>query len=279
MATPPVPTVWNASAEQSADGKFTLYAPLGGQALAPGSLAALAIAPQDDRGIVRGYQPMYPLESGGWVDAPGHAATRVAAGDAPEELSTLGTKTHFLDYRYQFVPVKARDLVQDAESDTWKQMGLFAGQVVVVGGTYRAGRDQYSTPKGVMNGCEIVAQSVATELDDTYISSASRWVTGLLMVLGGLTTMAVYHWLKFRMAFLVSLVLVPLLSIASNWILFHRFAAWGAMVPLVIAVIVAELYSEAAFYLGFYQRVAKLRATEPGAGPVAESAAAATVKK
>jgi hypothetical protein len=53
--------------------------------------------------------------------------------------------------------------------------------------------------------------------------------------------------------------------VASNWILFHRFAAWGAMVPLVIAVIVAELYSEAAFYLTFYQKVAKLRSKEPAA--------------
>jgi hypothetical protein len=46
-----------------------------------------------------------------------------------------------------------------------------------------------------------------------------------------------------RLAFLASLLFIPLLSIASNWILFHRFAAWGAMVPLVSAVIVVELYS------------------------------------
>jgi hypothetical protein len=84
-------------------------------------------------------------------------------------------------------------------------------------------------------------------------------MTGLLMVLGGLATLAVYHWLKFRQAFLVSLALIPILSIASNWILFHRLAAWGAMVPLVIAVIVAELYSKAALYLTFYQKVATLK--------------------
>jgi hypothetical protein len=116
-----------------------------------------------------------------------------------------------------------------------------------------------------MNGCEIVAQSAAAEIDGTFISSASRLTTGLLMVLGGLATMAVYHWLNFRVAFLVSLVMVPVLSIASNFILFHRFAAWGAMVPLVIAVIVAELYSEAALYLTFYQKVAELKSKEQAA--------------
>jgi hypothetical protein len=68
----------------------------------------------------------------------------------------------------------------------------------------------------------------------------------------------------------VSLALVPALSIASNWILFHRFAAWGAMVPLVIAVIVAELYSKATLYLAFYQKVATLKTQ---ASPVEAAAA------
>jgi CHASE2 domain-containing sensor protein len=265
METAQIPIVWNTAGEQLADGKFVLDLPLGGQKLAPGSVAALAVAPQDDRGIVRGYQHMYPLEAGGTVDSPGYAAARIVLGHAPEKPASHSEETHYLDYRYRFAPVKARDLVLDAESVTWEKMGLFTGQVVVVGGTYGAGRDQYSTPKGLMNGCEIVAQSAAAEIDGTFISSASRLTTGLLMVLGGLATMAVYHWLNFRVAFLVSLVMVPVLSIASNFILFHRFAAWGAMVPLVIAVIVAELYSEAALYLTFYQKVAELKSKEQAA--------------
>ena len=259
MPIPSIPIVWNVSGDQLADGKFNLDAPLGGRQLPPGSVAALAIAPQDERGIVRGYQHMYPLESGVTADSPGFAAARVVAGHAPEDPSSHGFETHFLDYRYRFTPIKARDLLQDAQSDAWDKMALFNGQVVVLGGTYRVSRDQYSTPKGVMNGCEIIAQSVAAEIEGTSISAASRWVTGLLMILGGLITLAVYHWLKFRTAFLVSLALIPTLSIASNWILFHRLAAWGAMVPLVIAVIVAELYSKAALYLAFYQRVAELK--------------------
>jgi CHASE2 domain-containing sensor protein len=239
MPTPQIPIVWNASGQEFADGKFAVYAPLGGRPMPPHSVAALAVAPQDDRGIVRGYQHTYLLESGGTVDSPGYAAARMDLGHSPEEHSSRGGETHYLDFRYRFAPVKAQDLLADAESEAWDKMALFAGQVVVVGGTYRAGRDQYATPKGLMNGCEIVAQSAAAEIDGTFISSANRWTTGLLMVLGGLITMAVYHWLKFRMAFLVSLGMVPTLSIASNFILFHRFAAWGAMVPLVIAVIVA----------------------------------------
>ena len=268
MQTPQVPIVWNTSAQESPEGKFTLYPPLGGQKLPMNSVAALAVAPQDDRGIVRGYQHTYLLASGRTVDSPGYAAARIDLGHAPQETSSHSGETHYLDFRYRFVPVKAQDLLADAESDAWGKMTLFTGQVVVLGGTYRAGRDQYATPKGLMNGCEIVAQSAAAEIDGTYVSSANRWTTGLLMVLSGLITMATYHWLKFRMAFLVSLAMVPVLSIASNFILFHRFAAWGAMVPLVIAVIVAELYSEATLYLAFYQKVATLRSKEQAAKEV-----------
>jgi len=130
---------------------------------------------------------------------------------------------------------------------------------VVVGGTYRVARDQYATPRGIMDGCEIVAQATAAEIDGTFISAVSRWMTGLIMIVGGLATLAVYHWLKFKQAVIVSLAMVPALSLASNWILFHRLAAWGAMVPLVIAVIVAELYSKATLYLAFYHKVATLK--------------------
>jgi CHASE2 domain-containing sensor protein len=260
MPTPAVPIVWNVSGDQLEDGKFNLYPPLGKRPMPAGSVAALAVAPQDERGVVRGYQHTYPLESGGTVDSPGYAAASMVAGHAPDDAASHVGQTHYLDYRYRFVPIKARDLLQDANSAAWEKMALFDGQVVVLGGAYRVARDQYATPKGLMNGCEIIAQAVAAEMEGTAISSASRFTTGLMMVLGGLATLAVYHWLKFRTAFLVSLALIPALSIASNWILFHRLAAWGAMVPLVIAVIVAELYSKAALYLTFYQNVATLKA-------------------
>jgi hypothetical protein len=39
------------------------------------------------------------------------------------------------------------------------------------------------------------------------------------------------------------------------------------MVPLVIAVIIAELYSKAALYLAFYQKVTKLRSKDPALRP------------
>jgi CHASE2 domain-containing sensor protein len=216
---------------------------------------------------VRGYQHSYPLKDGGSIDSPGYAAAKIVAGHAPEDPASHAGQTHYLDFRYRLAPIQASDLLADAASPAWENLALFKGQIVVVGGAYRAARDQYATPKGIMDGCAIVAQSVAAEVDGTYISPASRWLTGLLMIAGGLATLAVYHFFKFRTAVLVSLALIPVLSIASNFVLFHRFAAWGAMVPLVVAVIIAELYSKAALYLAFYQKIVKLKSRDKAPTP------------
>jgi CHASE2 domain-containing sensor protein len=267
LAAPPVPIVWDVSGDQLADGKFKLDLPIGGSPLPSGSVLALAIAPLDDRGIVRGYQETYPLESGGSVSSPGFAAAQLFKGQ-PSPPVNAAADTHLIDFHYRFAPVRASDLLQDADSNTWDQLASFKDQAVVIGGTYRVARDRYATPKGLLNGSEIVAQAAASEIAATFIPTVNRWLTGALMLLGGLMTLAIYNWLPFKKAFLSSLLLVPILSIGSNWLLFHRFAAWGAMVPLVFAVIVAELYSKAALYLAFYQRVRdvekrdKLRAAE-----------------
>jgi CHASE2 domain-containing sensor protein len=273
MSIPTVPIVWDVAGEQLADGKFTVDKPLGGNALPAGSILALAAAPLDDRGIVRGYQQSYPLESGGSVLSPGVAAALLFHGQSPAP-SNPAAVTHLLDFHYHFAPVKASDLLQDADSATWDQLAYFKDQVVVIGGTYRVARDRYATPKGLLDGCEIVAQDAASEIAGTYIPTVNRWLTGALMLVGGLITLAIYNLLPFRKAFLASLLLVPLLSIASNWLLFHRFAAWGAMVPLVFAVIVAELYSKAALYLAFYQRVHDIKQKHP-----VQPETATTVKK
>jgi len=254
MRVPSIPIVWNVSGDQHSDGKFTLDKPLGGRPLAPEWVVALAVMPRDDRGIVRGYQEAYPLEGGGAVPSPGHAVAQLAGMTRPRDRAD-GLPIEYLDFRYQFSQIKARDLLADAGAPSWSSLGAFKNQVVVIGGAYRVARDEYATPKGIMDGCLIVAEATESEIDGTLIHPASRWMTGLMMILAGLAILAVYHWLALRVAFVVSLVMVPLLSVIANWVLFHRLAAWGALVPLVVAVIVVELYSKAAIYLTFYERL------------------------
>jgi len=260
MKAPSIPTIWVADGQATTDGKFTVDRPLGGREMPAGSIWALALVPNDDRGIVRSYRRLYELKDGNIAESPGYAMARLLnAARIDHSVVSRTSSERFLDYQYRFLPNKAGDVLSDATSKSWRDISMFKDQVVVVGATYRAARDRYATPAGLLYGCEIVAQEAEAEIDGTSIPSASRWLTGCLLVLGGLATMALYHRFSLCIAFLLSLLFVPLLSIASNWILFHRFAAWGAMVPLISAVIVAELYAEASLYLDLLKKVSAIK--------------------
>jgi CHASE2 domain-containing sensor protein len=267
MKTPAIPAVWTMGGTRNKDGSYTVLPPLGGRALPSGSVSAIAVVPNDDRGIVRGYQRVYKVNDGSVAASPGYALATLLKGVRVSERSG-GENVRYLDFRYDFFQTpRAGNILDAAKSASWADLQMFKNKVVVIGGKYWASRDQYATPTGSRFGCEIVAQEVQAELAGTSIAPASRWLTGFLLVLGGLIMVAVYHWFRLRMAFVTSLVLIPLLSIASNWILFHRFSMWGAMVPLVSAVLVAELYAQASLYLDVLKRVSARhrKGSEPSA--------------
>jgi CHASE2 domain-containing sensor protein len=272
MEVPSVPTVWAMDGEELENRKFAALRPLGGRSLPRGAVAALALVPQDDREIVRGYRRTYELEGDGVVESPGYAIARLLTSAPPLKSVMSNGNERFLDFRYRFITSKASSVLSDSKSEVWKDISIFKGKVVLIGGTYRAARDRHATPAGLLNGSQVVAQEAESEINGTSIPSASRWLTGLLMVLGGLATVAIYRWSSLRLSFLISLLFIPLLSVISNWILFHRFAAWGAMVPLVSAVIVVELYTKANVYLDFYKKIVALQSRERSGPEVTEHA-------
>jgi CHASE2 domain len=266
MKTPAIPIVWIMGGTLNQDGTYTVLPPLGGRALPSGSVTAIAVVPNDDRGIIRGYKRVYKLKDGPVAASPGYALATLLKGGPASETSGA-ENVRYLDFRYVFLQTpRAGNILDAAKASSWADLQMFKNKVVVIGGKYWASRDQYATPAGARFGCEIVAQEVQAELDGTSIAPASRWLTGFLLVLGGLLIVAVYHWFRLRTAFVVSLILVPLLSIGSNWILFHRFAMWGAMVPLVSAVLVAELYAQASLYHDVLKKVSAKHREKPEPG-------------
>src|ERR1700722_11713281 len=139
--------------------------------------------------------------------SPCYAVGTLLKGGRVSE-TTGGENVRYLGFRYVFLQApRAGDILDDAKASSWADLQMFKNKVVVIGGTYWASRDQYATPAGARFGCEIVAQEVQAELDGTSIAPASRWLTGLLLVLGGLLMVAVYHWFRLRTAFVVSLIL------------------------------------------------------------------------
>jgi CHASE2 domain-containing sensor protein len=288
---PPVPVVWNVGGTPHLDGagagkppkqSFVVSAPLGGATLRSGSRPALAFANLDDRGVVRDYRRTYPRTPDGLIPSPDYAVAEILAGDSRVKLSAPGENQRLFDFHYQFVPIKAGALLQDAKSESWESMSLFRNQVVVLGGTYRAARDSYTTPRGTLFGCELVAQAVEAELDGTTIAYSSQRKIFLPLVLGGLvilllsvairsipskgaaspTTAAGLVFCKFKRLALRLFVYAPfvlIFSLWSGWILFHSLAPGIDLFPAVAVVLCIEIYATAEFVDGWLEIVDKVK--------------------
>ena len=121
-----------------------------------------------------------------------------------------------------------------ADSPAFQQMKtLLGGRIVLLGGTYQAGRDSYPTPVGMVAGVEILAQAILTAKEGPVKEAGSGLIwfdlaLGLSLVLLGL---------KFpRTAFCLNVGFFVLLIPISGW-LFRSFAFFLDAVPVQIGVL------------------------------------------
>lgn len=269
---PGIPIVWTVSNRNGVSSPSEPDKPLGGQKrtapLPALSTSALDLIPRDSQGIVRQYQRRFALKNGGYI-----ASLEFAGGQLfrhqpiPDDPISEDDNDRLLDFRYKFFPKTAPEVRALAAEPGWPN-GELRGRVVVLGGTYKEGRDQHSTPVGLMNGSEIVAQGIEAEIQNTGIAPANPWLAGFLQLTAGVVLIMLYWRFNLRVALVASLVLLPVLSVAVSLILFHRAALWAPILPVLVAILVTQLYMKAAQYLSMCQRFTELR-REPQAAPAA----------
>jgi CHASE2 domain len=254
-----IPIVWTASAEEKPAG-LEPEKPLGGAPLPPKWRSALDLIPRDKQGVVRSYARQFPLAAGGHAFSLEYAAALLYRG-LPESEVGMPENERLLDFRYKIFPIPAQDVLVKSSRPGWPN-GILSGTIVVLGGTYRAARDRYATPAKLMDGAEIVSQGIEAEVENTGIRRANPWVAGTLQMLAGLSLVSLYHLFSLRTALLTSLALIPLLSIAASLLLFQRVALWAALVPVLLAILITELYAKASLYLSLCGRFKELSKQE-----------------
>src|SRR5262249_51017321 len=111
----------------------------------------------------------------------------------------------------------------------WDTLG---GRVVLLGGSYQAGRDRYPTPVGMLTGVEILAHSIETELAPiTELSEMLTWIDvglGALLVVVG----AFYR----RLGWILTWIAAAGVLLASYW-LFRSAAILFNAIPILAAVL------------------------------------------
>jgi len=252
------PIVW-AAAASGADGSFVLRQPLGGQSVSGTAEVGVAQVPLDSTGVVRSYVRGFQAGPTSWYPSLPYAAWEAFAAKGSKHMGRLPTPNELLlDYQYRFRLLKARVLMEVLKPDrkkAWIDSHLFANNVVIIGGTFWAARDQYATPVGLKSGMEIVAQATQAEIRHTGIKPARKWSSGLVLLFSGLIIVGVYRWFQLRTAIVVSLVLIPVLSIVCSYVLFSRLSLWFWTIPVTLAVLLAQVCAQLFTYLRLFQQL------------------------
>jgi CHASE2 domain-containing sensor protein len=195
---------------------FTLHPPLGGVGgRAPGSMERIALSASqtDEHGYIRDFLNTYEVEQPATRSAPpafsfyASPAYQAALIDKALKQDSSQASSSIEDQPIPRLPPSenvrafvrsytvpqyhARDILNDQEegkdSNRWEKLAFFKDQVVVIGGTYRAARDEDFTDSGPLPGCEVIAILIEEELQKTSIAlSAGAHIAWIIALSGSL---------------------------------------------------------------------------------------------
>jgi CHASE2 domain-containing sensor protein len=261
-----IPIVWveDASIDES-NHSVKAISPALGNAKTASSLTGLALMPMESDGIVRSYiRKFHSHDSFAWVLARTYCAhveqvrTTVSIDVEQKVLErcgvirnmsndTINEEQFALDLMgagSRFQHVSARDLL---DAYNWKRsetLDKLRGRAVLLGGTYHAGRDEYTTPVGRMAGVELVAHSLESELQGPF--RRPRKTTMLVLnLLGGIGILLLFIRFGVRKGCIFSLL--AMLVIAPLWslIAFGSLSFFGYFGVILIALLIHQLYEQA----------------------------------
>jgi CHASE2 domain-containing sensor protein len=139
-------------------------------------------------------------------------------------------------------PVEVREL-------TVAQRELLKGSIVLIGGAYKAGRDEYWTPLGKMQGIELFANGIQAAAAGDYIVSDDWWPIYTLAILIdlmlGILIAAIYFVFPPRLWFVpVMITTIGLLIFPIFVYTFHRWNIWLGAAPIMASMIIEKLFEK-----------------------------------
>jgi CHASE2 domain-containing sensor protein len=150
-----------------------------------------------------------------------------SASGREEELAII----HFSPDRLRFQHIRFSTLLQKAERSEW--LSVFQDKIVLLGGTYRAARDEHATPVGARHGMEVVAEEIDTDCDGRNVRHAGHVILLGLHLLPALLIWGFYRLWPSPASILLSIPLI-FLSVGISFLVFQSFAFFlnFAIVPL-----------------------------------------------
>jgi CHASE2 domain-containing sensor protein len=245
---------------------------LGGAEITPRPLCGVSGLFQDWDGVVRRSRRYFSTAGGRegqieivdsfpWAIVKAFSQTFHKASRLPSELrQTIQAETRgnrklererFLNFsgnRYDFPTYSASFVLTAHDAEWWKDKSPFRGKVVLLGGSYHAGRDVYMTSSGPTSGVQLMAQVVESELQGRGISRLNELLMILFDFAAWIALVAVYYFCRLPVALWISIVAIPLFSLAGSLFAFSSLAYWADFAPVILGVLIHQLYDHAQEY-------------------------------
>jgi CHASE2 domain-containing sensor protein len=206
----------------------------------------LVAFPVDHGGTIRQYQRAVSTPDGrlpSFSTALYEAATGTTVADT--RLRAIGFR------RGEPLRVAARSVIEWA-SDTSagrSAPSVLRNRTVLLGGSYRAARDNYHTPLGLLSGVRIIAQVLETEFEGGGETPPSAVRLLLVQSLTVLLLVALFVRFSFPAAFLLTVVTMPVLALAGGWLTTGvAMTGFAYFLPLLIVMLVHILYEKVIEY-------------------------------
>jgi len=239
------PIVWACNAEPvPGTHLFDVGEVLGGQDLDPPPVRGVALLPASFDSVLREYRRWFHTIPAGARHASFPRAVaelanpRLAAHDeADGEDLILNSLTSPAS-----VPrIAVRDVLSASAGEGWKD-GPLDGKVVILGGTYRAGRDRHRTPGGERDGVELMAQAVELELQGAGIHHVGH----IRMFFAELFAGMILAWIGHRYSpignLFLSLGAVPVLGVLCSVVVFASLSLWANFALPLVGVVLHQMY-------------------------------------
>jgi CHASE2 domain-containing sensor protein len=237
-----VPVVWAREySEDAEDGKLERV--LGGAG--EGVCYGLPSYTPDEDGVIRRYEPVLHTRNG---RAEVSFARRIA-GNCEEPKTPEGEAggeeklINFIGDRRAFDHLSSAALLTLSAVPGWSSgaQNPLRGKIVLLGGTFRAARDKFFTPVGRMDGVDILAHTVHSELPGGEVPRPGGLFFFVVDLLLGVALVSGVWFLPRGWALPAIFLGVPVLAFVASWATFQSVGYFASFVPVLGGVLLHEM--------------------------------------
>jgi CHASE2 domain-containing sensor protein len=195
-------------------------------------------------------------------DIPGNLRDLIRTG-----LRLQRQKIYFIGDKTSFNVLRISD-IDRMPVESFRAGSVLSQKILLIGGTFTESKDFYRTPKGIMSGAEIIANSAETVL----ASKPIRPINYLMSLLFEFVIVLVlsFMFLRFPLgkATLISALSVVPLTIIGSQVAFASMSRWLDFLPVALAVVLHGEASLIEHYRDMKKEIRDLRSQlqrkEPG---------------